>query len=108
MLTDEGVLYPIKNPKTIFARQREALAALRDPGKRYNSMVKGPTPKVNTAEMKEHMQKHRTEEADLLEKGQIRMNELRLERHVKYKALMKAADKMAKENKKDMQQINFE
>ena len=36
------------------------------------------------------------------------MKMLQLDRHYKYKALMKAIEKIARENKKDKQQIDFE
>ena len=68
-MTNKGVLYPIKMPNMIFSRQREAYVVPRDPGERYNSILKDPNPKLNTAEMIDHIHKYRAEEADLLEKS---------------------------------------
>ena len=58
--------------------------------------------------MKERLQTYKGRDSEDAEKGQERLKLLRIDHYYKNKALMKEIEKIARENKRDMEKVNFE
>ena len=107
-MTEKGVLTSIKTPTKIFQRQRDHLKAIRNPDQKINTKITEETPKVHDPEIRERIQRFKKPDEEDVAQGQFRMQLLRYDYQQKYKSLMKAIEKIAKENRKDKQLINFE
>ena len=106
-MRESGTLSSLKNPETIFAKQREYLKSVRNQ-ERYRLRVTEDVPKVTDPDIVERIEKYKGRNREDLEKGNQKMQLLRLERQARYKAMIKDIEKIAKEIKRDENKINFE
>ena len=81
---------------------------MKEPDQPIHIKLTTPTPKLNDPEMKERLQTYKGRDSEDAEKGQERLKLLRIDHYYKNKALMKEIEKIARENKRDMEKVNFE
>ena len=75
---------------------------------RIRAKISDPVPKMSDPDIIELNEKYNSRNHEDLEKGYQNMQLLRLDRQTRYKTMVKDITKMARENKKDENKINFE